>query len=137
LPSSSILTFEDKFGARTLRVHAAKNPSSTGDRTLPVSGLVLDPSVPARVNTGRWIALCPAARCAGAEYVSFDRASFFCCECRNEEAGHVPLAVTLPDEETRAAIEAALLARPDPETRNWTTETVEELLAENELEGVS
>src|SRR3989304_8862424 len=113
--TTEILTLERRFGHSDHRRVAAKNPSSTRDRTLPSGKVAIGPAVQARANHGRWIADCP--ECAGAELVSFDNPVFFCCECRNAAAEHDLLPVLLPEPAKRREIEAALVARPIPAAR--------------------
>lgn len=77
----------------------------------------------------RWVALCPD--CGGAEYVWLDDPRFMCVSCRNASIGGLWRPLRVPAD--REAIEAALLARPDPTTRHWLPgETVDDLLAEND-----
>jgi hypothetical protein len=93
------------------------------------------PAVQARVNHGRWLADCPTPHCRNACYVDPADPRFLCVECVNPLAEGRWLPVEFPDD--RDEIEAALLARPVPATRNWTPgETVEQLRAENAEEGI-
>lgn len=127
-----ILTFEDVFADRSLAEHAFRNPGVGGDRTPLAPGLADAPPVEARVNFGRWIADCPNDACVGAELVSFDRPTFFCCACRNAAAGNQALAVAAPGPQKRHEVESCLRARPRVENRNWWHgETVAELRDEN------
>lgn len=112
-----------------------------GSRAAQVVGFVPPPveevagePVAARVNHNRWIADCPD--CPGAEFVWRDGPLvMLCLACLNGGIGHRWRRVLLPPD--LPAIEAALLARPLPATRNWATpETVADLLAENAAEGV-
>lgn len=132
--AATIVTWADKFGGRSLEAQALKNPSFAGERTPPADGVSLDASAVARVNGGRWIADCPAG-CGGCEYVNFNDLRFFCCECRNAAWGNHPIPVVAPDADLRGEIEAVLKLRPIPRTRNWTGQTVDELVAENQEEG--
>ena len=134
----ALLDFGARFPGRDLRLHAAKNPSSVGDKTLPADGLVLDgPVAVARVDHGRWIADCPTEGCGGAEFVSLAGCPFFCCECRNAATGHVPIPVVLPSEKTVGQVDAYLSARPVPAHRNWSPgEPVAQLRAENRDHGI-
>lgn len=127
----SLVDWEAKFGARTLEDNAFRFPSSTGDRTLPAPGVDLSIEATARVNAGRWIADCPFG-CGGAEYVDLSNQLFFCCECRNAPVGNAPVRVALAAKDELSTIEASLLERPDPRTRNWTpSEDVSALQIEN------
>ena len=127
---SALLTWTDVHAGLGLEGVAARFPSSRWDRTMPAAGVALDVIVNAYVDTGgRWLVNCPW--CSGAEYVNLDDLRFFCCECRNGSAENLPVPVVIPDD--REAIEAALLARPDPDSRRWLPgETVADLLAQNE-----
>lgn len=136
-----IATFEHRFtrkGRVLTRAEIAKrNPSSVGDRTPPAAGVALGVKAVARVDSGRWIADCPTEDCGGAEYVSFDDPLFFCHECRNAAFDHHLIAVTVPGLQKRHDIEAYLVARPVPVTRNWfPSETVAELRDENRAHGI-
>lgn len=73
------------------------------------------PVVEAEINHGRWIARCPF--CAGAELVDLADLRFWCLSCDMTGGGGRWLPVKLPAQ--RAAIEAALCARPDAANRNW------------------
>lgn len=132
-----IVTFEDKFDARSLVEHALRNPSSTGDLTLPLELVAIGPAVEARADHGRWLADCPITGCGGAEMVSFDRPVFFCTECRNVAWDHRLLPVLIPEPKLRNQVEAYLVARPEAATRNWhPSETVKQLQAENREHGI-
>lgn len=138
---AKIVTFEDKFSSRGVvpsRVAlAAKFPSSVGDRTPPTSGVALDVTAEAFVSGGRWIAMCPCDSCNGAEYVSFDDPYLFCHECRNAGYGHQLVQVAVPDAKKRRDIEAYLVARPVPATRNWASgDPVTKLRDENQARGI-
>lgn len=123
-----IVTFE-RYWRKAASDHllvAAANPSATGDATLPDG--VDRRTVIAEVNHGRWIVRCPF--CPGAELANTTSSLFFCCGCRNAQAGHRYLRVTLPVQ--RVAIEVELLKRPDGETRNWLPgESVADLRLQN------
>lgn len=80
------------------------------------------------VSHGRWLVPCPW--CFSASMASRDDHRFFCVECRNVGADGKWVQVVWP--ESKDEIEALLTMRHDPRTRNWSTETVAELLAENE-----
>lgn len=83
--------------------------------------------VPAFVNKGRWIAVCP--HCGGGEY-AWEEGFFFCCSCLNSYMGHRYRRLVFPED--RIAIEDALAVRP-LENRNWTIkETVADLVKENQ-----
>lgn len=99
----------------------------------------------AYVNEGRWVADCPSEGCTGAIILFPAPAGFLCAGCFNGEIGHRYRPVTWPAE--RSEIEAALVERPVPATRNWSGrarpgwgltrgETVDDLAAENVARGV-
>jgi hypothetical protein len=85
--------------------------------------------VVAYVNHGRWVADCPI--CNGAELVT-PGDPYICQNCLNGARQYRPVSFP-PDIEE---IEAALVARPLPLNRNWTTETAAMLRAENVSHGV-
>jgi len=130
-----LIDWKARFGDRPLGDHAAMNAGMDGDTTMPAPGVLEgDETVTAVVNAGRWIAECPF--CAGAEYVNFDSPVFFCCNCRNQEAGNRPIPVALPTDTVRVQVAAYLCVRPR-ENRNWMPdETVADLRAENKRAGL-
>jgi hypothetical protein len=79
--------------------------------------------IAARVNYGRWCAVC---ECGGCEDVDDREPVFICLSCGNE--GRLR-PVVFP--ENKAEIERLLLKRAKVSTRNWTNQSVEELAAEN------
>lgn len=100
----------------------------------------------AYVNEGRWLADCPTTGCAGAMLLLED-APFMCGACFNAAAGYRYRPVEWPARSDHQAIEAILVERPAPQTRNWTGraraawgkaegETIEDLIAENERHAV-
>lgn len=92
------------------------------------SGLAAKPALAARVNHGQWIVDCPF--CPSASMACATDHRFFCVNCLNAGAGGKWLAVIWP--KNRDAIEAVLLERPNPHTRNWSmVETLQDLRAEN------
>jgi hypothetical protein len=124
-----ILNFDSRFGGRSLPEHAARNPSSLGDLTLPVAQIAAGPPVEAQVNHGRWVAECSAAGCGGAEFVSLNEPLFFCCECRNVAVGHKLIQVTVPGNHDE--LEQLLMGR-SVGARNWRApETPADLEREN------
>ncbi len=128
-------TFELRFPGMTHAQVAALNPSPTRSVMPPTGATAGEPTVTAFVDGSRWIARCPF--CAGAERVNFDTGLFFCCGCRNEQAGHAYLRVVLPAKGDREKIEKALLKRPDWQVRAWLPdETVVDLERQNKQHGV-
>ena len=91
-----------------------------------------------RVNHGRWLIDCPT--CRAAQFAEFSSLFFMCVECANRDNDGKWYAVIIPS--NYEEIESALLARTmginpaHSPTRNWDpSETVEDLLKENELYG--
>ncbi len=83
--------------------------------------------VRAYVNHNRWLIAC---ECGAGNYADPTMATAYCLGC-----GAVHTSVVFPA--NVAALEAALIERPVPETRNWTTgETTVSLAAENVAHGI-
>ena len=103
-----------------------------------------DPHAIAYVNLGRWVADCPARPCAhpltgehaaGAEYVA-PNIVFMCQWCWNQDIEGRYRPVDFPADKT--ALEAELLRRVEPDTRNWLPgETLADLQIENIAHGVA
>lgn len=90
----------------------------------------------ARVDSGRWIADCPAASCGGAEFVWFDSPVFFCLSCGNVAVAGKWRVVELPAPVELDAIDRTLRERDDVRSRNWhPRESVLDLLIENVARG--
>ena len=89
------------------------------------------PTVAVRVYRGMWIADCP---CGGAQVAAAGDHRLLCVDCFNADIGGAWRRVAWPAD--AAAIERALLARPDPDTRNWAGEPVSQLQAENAARGL-
>lgn len=84
--------------------------------------------VNAFVNHGRWIAQC---ECGGAEVVDPKDPFFLCLNCHNDEFGGRMRLVRFPADQR--LVEAALLERKDPRTRNWRVgESIDRLRKETE-----
>ena len=89
-------------------------------------------SVRAEINHGRWIARC---LCGGAEDVAPAEPVFYCLSCGNADNDGRVMTIEFPAD--RAAIEEALLKRPEMETRNWLPgESVDDLITENRKHGL-
>lgn len=85
------------------------------------------------VRHGRLLVHCPW--CPSAEYAHVTDRRFFCSHCLNGPVKGAPIRVEWPED--FAQIEAVLIRRPDPMTRNWERgETVADLQAENASHGV-
>lgn len=102
-----------------------------GVRVPPLTTIAQDaPPAQAMINHGRWIALCPD--CPGAELVWRDGPYLMlCASCWNWALGTRWRPVLMPPPGSVEQIEAILLRRPNPATRNWDGESVDVLLAEN------
>lgn len=93
-----------------------------------------DAPVAVEVNHGRWIIAC---ECGGAQLASRDDRRFFCIACLNEKQGGMWRPVTWPKKRDADEIEAQLRPRLT-ENANWLPgESVADLVAENEKNGVS
>lgn len=92
-----------------------------------------DKPVAAQINRNRWVVLCPD--CYNAEFAFLGEPLFFCSNCFNGAVGRLWRPVVFP--KNRAAIEAAIKARPLPASRNWSPgETVAQLRRENKEHGL-
>jgi hypothetical protein len=94
----------------------------------------VSPRVTARAYVLRsaWVADCPT--CAGNMVVEPGE-PYFCPDCAMQGNGFQACAVVWPEQ--WAEIERLLLARPDPNTRNWLIgETLDDLARENAEHGV-
>lgn len=101
----------------------------------PLSVALDIPPIEPRVEWGRWLVDCPF--CTGAQKGAPTATVFLCCDCANAEVGGQFVRVAWPAEEDLAAGEAALMARPNPQHRNWAPfgETVGSLLCDNVVDG--
>lgn len=89
----------------------------------------------ARVNHGRWIVQCD--NCHGAQLASRTDRRFFCTDCLNSAQKGRWRYVNWPSKADTAAIEEALAPRPIA-NRNWEPgETIDRLLTENVVYGVT
>lgn len=86
--------------------------------------------VTAYINQSRWMATCDV--CGNTMAVNRDD-TFFCMNCQNYKNDHQPKKIQYP--QNIAEIEKILLKRALPMHRNWTDETVEQLLEENRKAG--
>jgi hypothetical protein len=88
--------------------------------------------LPAFINHNRWLAVC---ECGGAEVVDPQHKYMYCFSCFNMLNKGRPRHVKFPHRMKR--IEAILLEREDPLTKNWMlTESIEDLEAENVAHGI-
>ena len=113
-----------------------------GHRTTHLADKVLGPvdtvapAVTARVNHGRWVVDCECGD-AGIVDPRHPGQGFFCFGCYNIIHTGLPRQVIYPADEVRRAVEALLLLRPDPATRNWSPlEAVGDLAIENIAHGL-
>lgn len=118
--TSKICTAEDHWKmlkAEDRRAWLRKMLSRMGrlDLLSVATGQPTGKPVYARVEANRWIADC---ECRGAEVVTPADPAFFCLSCLNEGNRNRPRPVIFPDD--KEDVEDALLARPEPETRNYT-----------------
>lgn len=90
------------------------------------------PLVPARVDAGRWLWTC---ECGAHNYVALTLGNV-CPDCNNAATAGRPRRVVMPARGQREQIEAILLRRREPATRNWQQrETLLDLLRENLANG--
>lgn len=122
-------TLSSIFG-ETMAEHVAR----LTDGRLGMPSHATEVTLPAEVNGSRWIVQCPT--CNSASYADPADPRFFCIDCGNIAHGGGWCDVAFPADQ--AAIEAALSARPDPNTRTWLpTEDVADLIAQNVAHGVA
>ena len=86
--------------------------------------------VDARIEYARYIVDCP--NCGNAEF-AFEDKLFFCSACRNNDISGQARKVKMPKD--RKKIEDILSKRMIV-NRHWTNETVEQLQAENDKQGI-
>lgn len=93
------------------------------------AGIAVGITAKARIEHGRWIVDCPFG-CNGAQFASKQTRLFFCVDCLHSgKAEGRWIAVKFPDDID--AIEAELMLRPQPLTRNWFPhETLDDLRVE-------
>lgn len=130
--AGKILTAED-FRQSPERIVREHWPFWLSEYRKP-EGIAAAPTVAVEVNHGRWIIHCPFSvygdKCRGAQLASRHDHRFFCVECLQPGIGLKWLSVVWPEEV--AAIERALLMRPNMKNRNWLpTEVPMALRAEN------
>jgi len=86
-------------------------------------------TAPARANWGRWVVGCSTSWCTNAWMPNLGEGEWLCGICG------VPTIIVWPADPI--AIEAVLLMRPDPNTRNWEPgETVADLVTQNAEHGI-
>jgi len=115
------------------RINTPNGPLARFGPPRPLSDVSGADPLPARVYEGQWIVDCPD--CSGADFVWVATALTMCGSCGNREVRRKWRRVAVP--ENRKGIERALLARPDPATRNWLPgETLSVLVSENGRAGL-
>lgn len=122
------------FGADLATVAAilhAGTAKRDGVTVPPLTEVAAVPPVPARVYRNQWIVDCPD--CGGTQFVWLTQPLLLCMSCWNARVAGKWRPVALPPH--REAIERILAARPLPQQRNWTEETLSELMIENLLHG--
>lgn len=127
-----IRTANQQFGVRArggYRAYVAYQLDGRWPGATPDWDIRGDP-IQAQVVMSDWIVICPDCQDA---IVAEPGEPFYCLNCQNEKNGGKARPVQFPDE--REAIEQILLARFDPKTRNWSTETLDTLRAENSEHG--
>lgn len=84
---------------------------------------------PAMANWGRWTVGCSTSWCTNAWMPGLGETEWICTVCG------VPTAINWPPDPI--AIEAILLMRPDPNSRNWVPgETLADLIMQNAEHGI-
>lgn len=108
------------------RAVVVRNKARRGHIKIPPLSVVTNAApVPAIVNYGRWLAVCPDPTCGGAEDVWREGPHLFLClSCGNRAAGGGWLPVLMPEPTDRDLIEEMLAALPLHE-RNWQPEEEE------------
>lgn len=87
------------------------------------------------VERNAWIVQCPF--CERAQMATPEFPRFFCIWCLHRSIGHAWIEVWWPSEQACHAVEVALEARPDPDTRCWRPhESVGVLIFENVQHGL-
>lgn len=80
-------------------------------------------------NWGAWVGRCPSPWCTSAKVLDDDDRVFRCDEC--------PTVADVAWPEDKAAIQALLMMRPDPKTRNFLPyETTTDLMFQNVAHGI-
>lgn len=85
-------------------------------------------AIAAYLNHGRWVVACPF--CTGAELA---RVEFFCRNCNMKKNRRAAMRVIYPA--NLELIEKIVNARK-AQNRNWTYETIDQLIAENAAHGL-
>lgn len=133
--TDALLTAKDVYGsddAMACELHQVAAKLQAGlvaaPRVAPVAASKVETA--AYVNYGRVIAGCPDPYCGSAQAVSREDPRYFCVACGNAHVNGRWVKVAFHDDWDE--IEALLLARPVPESRNWRhPESVATLEAEN------
>jgi hypothetical protein len=142
MPAPPIKTFE---ALRMSREEFTRQCWPAGiPHTAPV-GAMATISLRAEINQGRWIVRCfndsyaapdGTRGCTSAQLASKSDPRFLCLNCLHVGTPAELRFVGVFFPPNADQIENVLEARPDPANRNWTTETVGQLLAENLAHGI-
>jgi hypothetical protein len=87
----------------------------------------------ARIVGSKWAVMCDVCKDAYPSDPDDPGETFICPNCLNAREGGLARPVLFPSQ--RKTIEAILLLRANPADRNWTDETVQELIEENKRHG--
>lgn len=127
-----IWTYRDMHLVRDSEEYGALQVRAIGrlrQRGSQVRVHVTEMPVVGRIDDNRWIVDC---ECGAGNNVDLDRSLARCCGC-----GAIHTVVVMPDNITKAGIEAELLKRPMTNTRFWfPSETVDDLIAQNRRRGI-
>jgi len=141
-PLGKIITLEDKLDGHRLEewlvaLITAGYDRVTAAQCLPfIEAQEFAPvAVQAEVNAGRWIVRCPT--CSGAQPAYRTRHAFWCVSCLQSRFGGRWTQVIWPEVNDVTRIERILMQRPAPTMRNWTNESIADLLRENAEHGDS
>jgi hypothetical protein len=127
-----IKTAQDQVIVKSMGGYRAFVERLVGERWAMGVNWATQGEAPAYVNRSAWAVNCPF--CAGA-LAAEPGEPFFCPDCAMQGNGFRAMAVLWP--EARDEIEALLVRRDDPNTRNWLIgETVGDLARENAERGV-
>jgi len=127
-----IMTWDTYFNKEDDRWQNIRRRALKSGVILPLGETIdIGESVVPTINHGRWIVGCPW--CNSASYAREDEL-FFCENCFNAQVGRCHIKAPFPQK--RKQIEAKLVARLNPENRNWEHETLKKLTDENKEHGV-
>lgn len=126
-----LIALAKKAGIEDQVRHVLTPPEPKGPHPVEVSTEAIAHAI---VRQSRWVVVCPW--CPGAEYAHTSDKRFFCIDCGNVAVDGKWIGVEWPDNPEE--IEAHLMLRPVPDTRNWEWgEKSTDLIVENFDHGVS